>query len=445
MRDPIPLFSANDLANQLRTRQEKARLAVDSITEEQFLISSDQEIVDFAVSELLVEPLSLREDVITMSQTETQVDVSGDATRTFAPGRAGPFFVSGTRVEVDIPFKGEEWLLKFRTSSWCTSFPFAAINRDSLRISISLPHDVEPEQFKSYYEHELNIIRQYIGWSHSQVTAYNENLPILARQAIASRRERLAKHAHIESLLDIPLAVKEGAPSTTPVRVEIRHPPPLPVPPKTGLVPEPGIAEQTYEHILQFIRHQGRTFETTPATYAIHDEEDLRNIILAQLNGQFKGDAAGELFRGQGKTDICIQQENRSAFVGECKLWTCPASVTGALDQLLGYLTWRDSKASLIIFNSRNKNFSKILEELPSAVRRHPLYLRDLPCDEAGEWRVQTRSEEDEGRRVTVHVFVFNLGSIRELYAFVIDCLERQEVGLWTSGVSRCGFRRRAG
>ena len=36
-------------------------------------------------------------------------------------------------------------------------------------------------------------------------------------------------------------------------------------------------------------------------------------------------------------------------------------------------------------------------------------------------------------------------GSIRELYVFVIDCLERQEVGLWTSGVSRCGFRRRAG
>ena len=36
-------------------------------------------------------------------------------------------------------------------------------------------------------------------------------------------------------------------------------------------------------------------------------------------------------------------------------------------------------------------------------------------------------------------------GSIRALYAFVIDCLERQEVGLWTSRVSRCGFRRRAG
>ena len=39
----------------------------------------------------------------------------------------------------------------------------------------------------------------------------------------------------------------------------------------------------------------------------------------------------------------------------------------------------------------------------------------------------------------------FLYGSIRELYALVIECLERQEVGLWTARVSRCGFRRRAG
>ena len=45
----------------------------------------------------------------------------------------------------------------------------------------------------------------------------------------------------------------------------------------------------------------------------------------------------------------------------------------------------------------------------------------------------------------TVETLVNNLGSIRESYVFVIDCLERQEVGLWTSKVSRCGFRRRAG
>ena len=132
--------------------------------------------------------------------------------------------------------------------------------------------------------------------------------------------------------------------------MEIRRPPALPQVPKSGLAPEPGITDETYGHILQFIRHQGRTFERTPSTYAVHGEEDLRNIILAQLNGHFHGDAVGEAFRRKGKTDICIEQDNRAAFVGECKLWTGAAGLTAAMDQLLGYLTWRDSKAALIMF-----------------------------------------------------------------------------------------------
>ena len=95
--------------------------------------------------------------------------------------------------------------------------------------------------------------------------------------------------------------------------------------------------------------------------------------------------------------------------MGSASYGLAPASLTDALDQLLGYLTWRDSKASLIVFNSKNMNFSKILEALPGTVRNHRLFVRDLPCEETGEWRVQMRSEEDEGRRVTVHVFVFDL------------------------------------
>ena len=283
------------------------------------------------------------------------------------------------------------------------------MKRGSLRISISLPHDAEPERFKESYDRELRLIGEYVDRARTQVAAYNESLETLVRQAVTHRRTRLGKHAGIADLLDIPLAAKGGAPSIAPVPIEIRRPPPLPVPPKTGLAPEPGITDETYERILHFIRHQGRTFERTPGTYALHDEEGLRNIILAQLNGHFEGAAMGEVFRGSGKTDICIETDSRAAFVGECKMWTGPASLSGALDQLLGYLTWRDSKASVLVFNTRNKNFSKILPAVPDAIRGHSLFLRDLPCEETGEWRVLMRSEEDEGRRVTVHVFLFDL------------------------------------
>ena len=409
MRNRNFLFFEKDLDIQLRARQQQIIQAVDGIPKEQFLICNDRELVDYISSDLTVEPLVLQEDKTTMKQVETQVDVSDDPMRMFHPGRSGPFYIPGTRIDVDIPFIGEEWIFRYRTNPFSFVFPQAEVHRECLRVSISLPHDANPEKFKEIYEPNLRRIKEYVEWSHNQVMGYNRNLPQLAQQAIMSRRQRLSKHADIASLLDISLATKPGAPSITPVRLEMRRPPRLSVPPRTGLVPEPGITDETYEHILHFIRHQGRTFERTPATYAVHGEEGLRNIILAHLNGHFEGDAVGEAFRGRGKTDISIEQDNRAAFIGECKLWSGPAGLTTALDQLLGYLTWRDSKASLILFNSKNRNFSKILEALPDAMRDHSLFVRDLPCDEAGEWRVQMCSEEDEGRRVIVHVFVFNL------------------------------------
>ena len=41
-----------------------------------------------------------------------------------------------------------------------------------------------------------------------------------------------------------------------------------------------------------------------------------------------------------------------------------------------------ETKASLIVFNSKNRNFSQILDALPGTVRDHRLFFRDLPCEE---------------------------------------------------------------
>lgn len=71
---------------------------------------------------------------------------------------------------------------------------------------------------------------------------------------------------------------------------------PLPPAPKGGYKPEPGITDDDYKHILSVIRHEGRTFETTPSTYAVHDEEELRDILLAHLNGHYQGAASAEAF-----------------------------------------------------------------------------------------------------------------------------------------------------
>lgn len=77
----------------------------------------------------------------------------------------------------------------------------------------------------------------------------------------------------------------------------------------------------------------------------------LRDHFLLQLNGHYEGGATGETFNASGKTDILIRAENRNVFIAECKFWRGKKAFDEAIDQLLGYLTWRDSKCALIVFN----------------------------------------------------------------------------------------------
>ncbi len=87
------LFTELDLDNQLRERQLQVTAKVDAIPESQFLISSDQEVVEHAIPKLVVEPIMLQMDATTMSKAETQVDVSGDPMRFFSSGRRGPIYI----------------------------------------------------------------------------------------------------------------------------------------------------------------------------------------------------------------------------------------------------------------------------------------------------------------------------------------------------------------
>ena len=89
MRDRNLLFFEEDLDAQLRARQQRVSGVVDGIPKDQFLVSSDQELIDHVVAGLTVEPILLREGATTMNQQETQVDVSGEHDAPLAPVEAG--------------------------------------------------------------------------------------------------------------------------------------------------------------------------------------------------------------------------------------------------------------------------------------------------------------------------------------------------------------------
>lgn len=68
--------------------------------------------------------------------------------------------------------------------------------------------------------------------------------------------------------------------------------------------------------------------ERSPHAFAKMGEEDLRTHFLVQLNGLYEGQATGETFNFEGKTDILIRVEGKNIFIAECKFWTGPKRIT---------------------------------------------------------------------------------------------------------------------
>ena len=167
------------------------------------------------------------------------------------------------------------------------------------------------------------------------------------------------------------------------------------------------ISDANYADILATIKHMGSTYERTPRSYKDMKEEDLRNTLLAALNGTYLGGAVGEAFRNNGKTDICIEEKNRAAFVAECKMWTGQKAIADALKQLDSYLTWRDCKTALIYF-VRKKDFLAILQTAEEALRALP-EMRQVQILDKNEFKCCMISTQNPGQQIQVRVILFNM------------------------------------
>jgi hypothetical protein len=148
--------------------------------------------------------------------------------------------------------------------------------------------------------------------------------------------------------------------------------------------------------------------ERSPRTFAKLKEEEIRDHFLLQLNGHYEGSANGETFNAEGKTDILVRDGNRNVFIAECKIWSGSKKFIEAIDQLLGYLTWRDTKSAIIIF-SRNRNFTAVIEEIKDSVERH-VHKKRGPVDEAqSRFRYIFGNPNDHNREIIVTVMAFSV------------------------------------
>ena len=102
----VPLFSQYDLSSVFHTNIEQANKDVESITREQFVNSSDNELIEHVFSKREIIPLELYTDQQVLDHNETQIDIRNHPGRDVRD-RSRPFLIPGIYIKVTTPFTGD--------------------------------------------------------------------------------------------------------------------------------------------------------------------------------------------------------------------------------------------------------------------------------------------------------------------------------------------------
>lgn len=406
-REKQALFRRHHLSDVLRRRQEQALNELDALDYDRLLGMVPEDLVDYLVEKYGCEPLSVDESAVEANVVDTVRDVRSE------PGRdirdmSRPVYVPATVVEFHIPFSGSSQLLECQASHHALNSPSAVIGNGEMTVSVDASGQ-DAESARSAFARVFASIREHIGWTNTDVAKHNEQLRHVVTARVEARRKKLLSDRGLEASLGFPIRTRDGASSIAQLplkrkRIAVSAPPAV----KGAFHPEPTLRHEDYEDILRIMMNMVDVMERSPRAFRTMGEEDLRQHFLVQLNGQYEGDASGETFNSEGKTDILIRRDAGNVFVAECKFWRGPKEFTAAVDQLLDYVTWRDTKTALLVFN-RNKNMTAVLEKVKLALAAHRRFKRFESYAAETGFRCRLAHKNDSAREIVLTVLVFDV------------------------------------
>jgi hypothetical protein len=401
------LFSTYDLGQSLRNTVEKMRQEIEGLDANRLLNTAPTDLAQHFAEKFRIEPIQLLRDDWHAEQHEVQVDVRHDGMRGIMD-RSRPALVPGECVIVHVPFEGESELFYSQSNTVSGNPPRAVIQGNEMLLRYESPSDA-PQEVRPLVDRALAQIEEHLSWQRPMLAAHNNGLAAVAEQAIQQRRERLLAQSQRVAALGIPVKRREGAPQTYAIpTVRKKAAPALPSASSAPFVSEPALDMEHYEQALTIMQSMALVMERSPKAFQTLDEEAIRQHFLMQLNGQFEGKATGETFNMSGKTDILLREGERNAFIAECKFWKGPKAFGEAVDQLLGYATWRDSKTAILVFN-RGTETSTVLTGIDTVVKGHANFKRVVTWPHESGFRYVLHANGDTNRELILTVLVFHV------------------------------------
>ena len=405
------LFSGNDLRALILDFESKIRKEVEDWEQNKILAASEPDLVAYLVQKYTLDPPQFFPVNIEIeSHGETKIDVSSR----FEYGiwdRNSPHYVPGSYVTVAIPFDGDGNLFSYQASTFSSNPPRGRVSESAVLVSFN-QLTPDRDQIRQEIESVVGRIEMHLKWIKKDCDEWNGRVQEIAEQNVRDRKQRLLKQANMVRSLGLPMKRCPDATMTSLVPlVPNKRPIELPRTPKEAFSPEPALLDEQYDFILTIIDRLSKTIERSPSTFVQMEEVQIRDLILVSLNGHYEGDATGETFNAQGKTDILIRAESKNVFIAECKFWAGPKALHTAIDQILGYLTWRDTKAALLVF-SKNAEFTKVLSSVVNSVPMHANFKREIQKISDTHVRYLFKQKNDPDRDLYLAVMAFNIPKV---------------------------------
>ncbi len=310
------------------------------------------------------------------------------------------YTVPASKLVVSFPVSGTTEMLDYQASAFSFSGEYGQMSSGHIVVEI-VERTLNADVIRERIERVKESIDRRVGWANADLAQFRPTAEQALRSAYTSRKDRILNDRMVEDALGIPVCTSSAP--RQPVDARRKQVTLKKRQEQSTFVPEPELGEAIYQDVLGVVRSWATSLERTPSTAAKLHEEEIRDLLLGTLNGYWRGAAGGELFNGSGKTDILIREGDRNAFIAECKMWRGPKGITDALNQLLSYLVWRDSKAALVVFIN-TADPTATVEKLHTAVEGHP---RHVLTKEAGNPRSRVEyifTADTEGRRVALAV-----------------------------------------
>ncbi len=400
-------FSEYDGFSLIENQKAQVVSDINSQPDNYILNVNKTEFIEHLVSEYTMQPIELQREQLSVSTYEAQIPAERHPNTYWVD--SGKSYARDI-IKFHLPFTGDPQLLKVRASTFSSYAPRITVEDNCICFEI-INFNLEPEHIKQESEQTINSLISQNQYLTNDLNSFNRSIESIASQAFDARKQQLLKKNDLMATLGVPIRKSTNTSETFSIPAKRTKVIPTKTKPQVaekGYIPEPTLDDSIYQQILKIIHDVGRQFERLPSTYAGKEEEHLRDHMLLILEPNFEGSATGETFNKAGKTDILLRHEGKNVFIAELKFWHGKKAYFDTISQLLSYLTWRDSKAAVVVF-VKNKEFSSVLETVKKTTLEHDNCLGFVSEQEEGWFHYRFHINEDRNREVKLSVMLFHL------------------------------------